>query len=80
MPEPRLVPVYTTPWGRAYQADSLQLLRTDHIELIQVHNLLDWRVQLATLRGWKREKRITYLGITHYTPRAHDDARATREA
>jgi site-specific DNA-methyltransferase (cytosine-N4-specific) len=27
VPEPRLVPAYTTRWGRAYQADSLELLR-----------------------------------------------------
>src|SRR5205807_8140994 len=30
----------------------------------------------SDLRGWKREKRITYLGITHYTPRAHDELEA----
>src|SRR5256886_16648385 len=45
-----------------------------------VHNLLDWRTQLATLRGWKREKRIAYLGVTHYTPGAHDELEAVMRA
>ena len=44
---------------------SMQLLRTDHIELMQIHNLLDWRTHLATLRAWKLEKRLTYLGVSH---------------
>jgi len=38
-----------------------------------VHNLVDWRTHLETLRAWKREGRIRYLGITHYSERAHDD-------
>ncbi len=59
---------------------SLQLLRTDHIELMQVHNLVDWRTHLATLRGWKREKRISYLGVTHYTPSAYDELEAVLRA
>ena len=66
--------------GVAQMQRSLQLLRTDHIELMQVHNLLDWRTQLATLRGWKREKRIAYLGVTHYTPGAHDELEAVMRA
>lgn len=52
---------------------SLRLLRTDRIELMQVHNLLDWRTHLATLRGWKQEGRIKYLGVSHYTASAHGE-------
>ena len=37
--------------GIAQMQRSMRLLRTDHIELMQVHNLLDWRTQLATLRA-----------------------------
>ena len=32
--------------------------------LMQVHNLRDWRTHLATLRDWKEEGRIRYIGIT----------------
>jgi aryl-alcohol dehydrogenase-like predicted oxidoreductase len=53
--------------GAAQMQRSMQLLRTDRIDLMQVHNLLDWRTHLATLRAWKKEGRITYLGVTHYT-------------
>lgn len=55
---------------------SMALLRTDRIELMQVHNLVDWRTQLRTLREWKRDARIQYLGLTHYTPSAHDELEA----
>ncbi len=59
--------------GIAQMQRSLRLLRTDRIELMQVHSLLDWRVHLATLRDWKAEDRIRYLGVTHYTPGAYDE-------
>ena len=62
--------------GIAQMQRSMQLLRADHIELMQVHNLLDWRTQLATLRGFKRDGRIRYLGVTHYTPSAYDELEA----
>jgi aryl-alcohol dehydrogenase-like predicted oxidoreductase len=62
--------------GVAQMEQSLARFRTDHIELFQVHNLLDWRTQLATLRAWKAEGRISYLGVTHYTPSAYDELEA----
>jgi diketogulonate reductase-like aldo/keto reductase len=46
---------------------SAQLLRTEVIDLIQIHNLVDWRTHLATLRQMKEEGRVRYIGITHYT-------------
>jgi diketogulonate reductase-like aldo/keto reductase len=49
---------------------SSRLLRSDVIDLMQIHNLVDWRTQLATLRRMKAEGRIRYIGITHYTTRA----------
>ena len=45
---------------------SMALLRTNRIDLMQVHNLVDVNTQLATLREWKQEGRIRYIGITHY--------------
>jgi diketogulonate reductase-like aldo/keto reductase len=50
---------------------SLELLRRKNIDLMQVHNLLDWRTHLATLRDWKAEGRIRYLGVTHYSSSAY---------
>ncbi len=45
---------------------TLSRLQTKRLELMQVHNLIDLDVQLATLRAWKEEGRIRYVGITHY--------------
>ena len=50
---------------------SMALLRTNHVDLLQVHNLLDWREHVATLRDWKAQRRISYIGVTHYTDDAH---------
>lgn len=52
---------------------SLELLRRKSIDLMQVHNLVDWRVHLATLREWKVEGRIKYLGVTHYNSSAYGE-------
>jgi diketogulonate reductase-like aldo/keto reductase len=40
---------------------------------MQIHNLLDWRTHLRTLRDWKAAGRIRYLGVTHYTASAYDE-------
>ena len=53
--------------GVAQMRESLEKLRCDVIDLMQIHNLVDWRTQLATLRGWQGEGLIRYIGITHYT-------------
>lgn len=45
---------------------SLRLMRTDVMDLMQVHNLLDVDTHLQTLRDWKSAGKIRYLGITHY--------------
>jgi diketogulonate reductase-like aldo/keto reductase len=55
---------------------SMELLRTDKLDLIQVHNLLDWAVHLKTLRHWKDEQRVRYLGVTHYTSGAYPELEA----
>jgi len=53
--------------GIAQMRRSAQLLRNEKIDLIQIHNLVDWRTHLASLRRMKEEGRIRYIGITHYT-------------
>jgi aryl-alcohol dehydrogenase-like predicted oxidoreductase len=45
-------------------------LRSEVIDLVQVHNLVDWRTHLPTLRRLKDEGRVRYIGITHYTTAA----------
>ena len=45
---------------------SMALFRTNRIDLMQVHNLVDVNTQLATLQEWKQQGRIRYTGITHY--------------
>jgi diketogulonate reductase-like aldo/keto reductase len=46
---------------------SAGLLRSPVLDLIQIHNLLDWRTHLATLRRMKEDGQVRYIGITHYT-------------
>ena len=52
---------------------SMRLLQCRHIDLMQVHNLVDWQTHLATLREWKAQQRISYIGVTHYTESAYAD-------
>lgn len=59
--------------GIAQMERSLALLRTRRLDLMQIHNLLDWRTHLRTLRDWKQAGRIRYLGVTHYTASAYDE-------
>lgn len=59
--------------GRAQMQDSARKLRVDAVDLMHVHNLVDWRVHLATLRQWKEQGLVRYIGITHYTVPALDD-------
>jgi diketogulonate reductase-like aldo/keto reductase len=42
-------------------------------DLMQIHNLVDWRTHVATLREWKEKGTIRYWGITHYTSGAFDE-------
>jgi diketogulonate reductase-like aldo/keto reductase len=56
--------------GIAQMRRSAELFRAEVIDLMQIHNLVDWRTHLATLRRMKEAGRIRYIGITHYTPSA----------
>lgn len=66
--------------GIAQMEESFRLLQTDRIDLMQIHNLVDWKTHLPTLRRWKEEGRIRYLGITHYTPSAHGAVESVMKA
>jgi diketogulonate reductase-like aldo/keto reductase len=50
--------------------NSMTLLRRAKIDLMQIHNLMDWQTHIKTLRGWKEQGKIRYIGITHYTESA----------
>lgn len=52
---------------------SQKALGSDKLDLIQVHNLIDTRNQLALLRELKQQGLTRYVGITHYTDYAHDE-------
>lgn len=52
---------------------SMALLKHKRVELMQVHNLVDVDTHLKTLRRWKAEGRIKYLGVTHYTTSSYPD-------
>ena len=66
--------------GIAQMEQSFARLATERIDLMQVHNLVDWRTHLATLRGWKDKGRVRYLGITHYTASAYAEVEAVLRA
>jgi diketogulonate reductase-like aldo/keto reductase len=66
--------------GIRQMEQSMRLLGTDRVDLMQIHNLVDWRTQLATLRDWKASGRVRYLGITHYTPSAYAEVEAVLRA
>lgn len=56
--------------GIREMGQSLSLMGRKTMDLMQIHNIVDWRSHLPTLRQWKEEGRIRYIGISHYTPSA----------
>lgn len=50
---------------------SMKLLKRKKLDLMQIHNLVDWQTHLHTLRDWKEKGKIGYIGITHYLDSAH---------
>ncbi len=61
--------------GMRQMEESFRRMRAKQMDLMQVHNLTDVKTQLKTLREWKEQGRIRYLGITHY----HEGAYAELE-
>jgi diketogulonate reductase-like aldo/keto reductase len=57
--------------GIAQMNRSFTLLQRKQLDLMQIHNLVDWQIHLKTLRDWKEQGKIRYLGITHYTESAY---------
>ena len=53
--------------------NTLRRLKTDKVELLQVHNLGDWKTQLEVARELKKQGKVKYVGVTHYVDSAHDE-------
>lgn len=52
---------------------SMGRMRVSRFDLMQIHNLKDWRTHLETLKKWKAEGKIRYIGVTTSHGRAHDE-------
>lgn len=69
----------TKVWTRGREAGieqmqrSMQCMGVATMDLMQVHNLVDWKTHLATLREWKEQGKIRYLGITTSHGRSHEE-------
>ena len=66
--------------GMAQIEQSFARLGASRIDLLQVHNLVVWRTQLATLRRLREAGRVRYIGITHYTASAYAEVQAVLRA
>ena len=44
--------------------ESMERMGVPRFDLMQIHNLRDWELHLETLKRWKEEGKIRYLGIT----------------
>lgn len=58
--------------GRRQMEKSRGLWNLPRFDLLQVHNFLDWEAHLATLKAWKAEGRVRYIGVTTSHGRRHD--------
>ncbi len=59
--------------GLTQISNSFKKMKVDTIDLLQIHNLVDWKVHSKTLSKLKETGRIKYTGITHYHEGAYKD-------
>ena len=59
--------------GIAQMEESARRMNVERFDLIAVHNLQDWQTQLETLKNWKAEGKVRYIGITTSHGRDHDE-------
>ncbi|MCZ6663529.1 MAG: aldo/keto reductase, partial [Actinobacteria bacterium] len=59
--------------GIQQMGQSMERMHVDRFDLMQIHNLRDWKIHLKTLRDWKEQGKIRYIGITTSHNRAHDE-------
>ncbi|WP_207308804.1 aldo/keto reductase [Marinobacter caseinilyticus] len=58
--------------GIAQMTRSQRRMGGGPLDLVQVHNLVDTDTHLDTLKAWRKEGRIRYIGVTHYQTGAFD--------
>ncbi len=59
-------------FGIGQMEDSQYLWAIPRFDLMQIHNMLNWRTHLETLKEWKAVGRIRYIGITTSHGRRHE--------
>ena len=59
--------------GIAQMEESARRMNVEVFDLVAVHNLKDWKTQLDTLKAWKAEGRVRYIGITTSHGRDHEE-------
>src|SRR3546814_10604676 len=64
--------------GPGQMEEQRALWGVERFDLMQVHNLLSWEGQLETLKQWKGEGRLHYLGITTSHGSRHDEMEEVR--
>ena len=57
--------------GIAQMEASMKKMGRTTMDLIQIHNLVDWKTHARTLKQWKEQGKIRYWGITHYVDSSH---------
>lgn len=58
--------------GIKQMESSMHKMKRDIMDLMQIHNLVDWEVHYKTLRRWKSEGKVRYIGLTHYQSAMHE--------
>ena len=59
--------------GIEQMEESMRRMGVAVMDLMQIHNLRDWKIHLTTLRQWKQEGRIRYIGMTTSHGRSHPE-------
>lgn len=65
--------------GIQQMEQSRKLWGINRFDLIQIHNLRDWRVHYETLQMMKAEGQVRYIGITTSHGRDHEELRTVLE-
>lgn len=69
----------TKVWTRGRQSGidqmntSFSRMNRKQMDLMQIHNLVDWKTHLKTLVDWKNQGKVKYIGVTHYTNSSHQN-------
>ncbi len=59
--------------GIAQMQESLRRMKVKRMDLMQIHNLLDWKTHSSTLKQWREAGLIRYSGVTHYHSGSYDE-------